>query len=565
MTTIAGELPIVTARGRFAPFLVIASLALMLTLLAAWSTIFVVYGVDVPVRDQWYTPVHQLLLDRQGELSLGELARQHNEARKVVPNLISIALTRMAGHYDTRLELFVGVAVFAAIAIALAAASRRVLGWAASAVVVAWLTTLGWSAQTTGYHLFSVTFERLLPEAALAVSLALLVARGPTLGAALVAATLAAVGLFSFPSGILLWPLLLLYFALLPGLQRGRALRAAALVATAGTLVCWLYFRGYATHTSAADFGEALLVAPWRLGWFLVAFLGNPFSHDPVWAGVAGAAALGAYGGLTVRFVGRPSVAEARSVEALWLVMGAYSIAQAATAAFGRFPLGLEHATRPDYVLHAVYLPVSVAALLLVRARGAARDRRALAVLLASLAWTVPLLGEGFAADLERRHQSRQLAKTCALLHRFYFEGSCVRGFLSPESIVRRMDAAAPLLQPAPVDRLAFATRGIGGIESIRTEGDTTTVRGWAAGRGGPAAAVVVTVAEAPERIVAIAEVAATGADDPSGRWEARVAAEAGDPRRLRAYTFDTSHATLHALPDERSAADPEVDRSPAP
>jgi hypothetical protein len=553
-----------TRTGRI---LAIASLALIGTLLAGWCAIFAKYGVDVPIRDQWYTPLHQLLLDRRGELSLSELARQHNEARKVVPNLISIALARAAGHYDTQVELFVGPAVFCGIACALAAASRRALGAGATAAAIAWLTALAWSPHTAGFHLFSITFERLLPELALAIALALFATRGPTLPCALAAAVLAAAAQYSFPSGIAVWALLLLYLALVPHPQRGRAGRAAVLIAGAAAVVCWLYFRGYAAPAQHSALAESIRESPWRLGEFVVAFLGNAFCRDRPWCDIAGAVALAAYSWFAVRFVRLPPPEASRPAEAVWLVMGAYSIAQAAVAAVARLPMGLDHATRPDYVLHGVYLPAAVAGLALARAHGAARERRAVAVVLAAFAWAAPLLGEGFWDDLVQRQRARRHARACAVLHRLYFEESCWSGFLSPPSIARRMDEAAPLLRPAPIDRLEFSAPGTGGIESAWRREDVEIVNGWAASPGEPADAVVLTVAGDPERIVAVVELAAppsggilrTPARGARESWKARVSG-AIDPCSLRAYAFDASTATLQPL----AAADACARRPPS-
>src|SRR5690606_15678290 len=240
--------------------------------------------------------------------------------------------------------------------------------------------------------------------------------------------------------------------------------------------------------------------------------------------------------------------------EAVWLVVGAYSIAQAAIVALGRFPLGMFYATRPDYMLHSVYLPASVAALFLVRRRGRGREWRAFVVLLAAIAWAAPLLGDGFRSDLERRRQERRHARACVLLHRLYFEANCVQGVRSPGSIARRIGAAASMLRPAPVERLEFGAPGRGAIERIEPMGDEVRVEGWASLRGPQADAVVLTVADDPERIVAIAVLAPpdrteTRAPAERGRWQARVeGAVARDPCRLRAHVFDGTRATLHPL-----------------
>lgn len=526
-------------------------------MLGGWAAIFAAYGVDAPLLDQWATPLHQLVLARDGRLTLADLARQHNEARKVVPNLVSLALAHHAGHYDTQRELFIGIVLFAGTLGSVVLATRRATSGAATASIAAWLAALGWSAHTSRLHMCSVTFERLLPEFALAAALSMFALRGVTWPCTLAAAALAALAQYSFPSGILVWALLAVYIGLV---APARTLPKIGLLVAGAIASSVPYFHGYVLPAGHSAPSAVLDEPPWRIARFVLAFLGNAFSRDLVLGELLGAAGLVGYGWLVWRFLRRPAPPARRRVEAMWVLLGAYSVSQAAIAAAGRLPMGDGHATRPDYVLHAIYLYAAIAALILLRLPEGRLRLAVPGLVLVAIGWAASLLGDGFWSNLQRDRQVRLHGKACALLIRLHRDEACLAQLYPPAQIAHRIAFAGSLLQPAPLDRLRIAGEGEGAVETVALRADGVVVSGWAVREGAPADAVVLTAAPdgEQERILAIVPVGqprpAVALRAPIRRdrvgWEAKLPGTAAiDACQLRAYAFDTTGGFLHPLP----------------
>ncbi|RIL01379.1 MAG: hypothetical protein DCC71_17905 [Proteobacteria bacterium] len=544
----------------------------MAALLAAWGAILSKYGVDVPFGDQWDSPVRQLASLRAGDLTLAELTYQHNEGRKLFPNLISLGVAMLAGHYDTRAELIVGPAVFAATLAALLVATRRAASRATCATIAAVATGIAWSPRTAWFHQYSITFERLLPELTLACALSLLVLRGGGWTATLGAIALAGVGQFSFPSGIVAWPLLI-GFVLLA--RRANARVAAAALAGGALAVSALYFHGYVQPPHHSAPSAVLAEPPGRIAGFALAFLGNAFTQarTGVWIGALG---LLAWIALAARALRGPPGRE-RDVRLLWTVYGAFSVALAALTTITRLPMGAAHAARHDYVSQAMPLYVSIAALVLLDVAPKRRHAVHALAIAASVAWASSLASDGFRRELEQRRQDRLRIKACIVLARHHDDDACLRAAYPFAPIGARIDAAAPFLQPPLQDALRLGSAGVGSVDAVEPDGDAFLLAGWAARDGAPADAVAIAaddLARRPARILAIARVGEPRPDlggAPQG-WRARVGVQDGlDPCRLRVYAVDTTTALLHPLASVATrcrttpaALPPEAVRSPS-
>jgi hypothetical protein len=516
--------------------------------LALWGGILAKYGVDVPLEDQWDSPIRQLAALRAGALTLAELAHQHNEGRKFFANLISVGVAQLAGHYDTRAELIIGPVVFAATLALLLLATRRAASRATCAAIAAAATSIAWSTHTGWFHLYSLTFERLLPDLTLAGGLSLFALRGngwaPTLGAI----ALAGAGQFSFMSGIVAWPLLIAYVGLA---RRPKAGIAAAALLGGALAVTALYFHGYVRPAYHSAPSAVLAQPPSRIVGFALAFLGNAFTRAPgvgVWLGAFGLVAWIALGARALR--GAPGAS--RDVRLLWVVFGAFSIAQAALATIGRLPMGTANAVRPDYVPHAIPLYVSIAALVLLDVRPKRRHAANALALATCVAWASSLASDGFRRELEQLRQTRLRVKACVLLARHHEDAACLRQAYSFEPIGAHIENAAPFLWPPVQNELRVGDAGVGAVDAVDPDGDGFLFTGWAARHGKPADAVVVADVESPpNRILATAPVLELRPDLGGDRfgWRAHVAARAGlDPCRLRVYSVDTTAAVLHPI-----------------
>lgn len=78
--------------SRLSRVIIACALTLILSAFAAWIWILWRFAVDVPIMDQWDTPAMQIIAFWEGRLNWDLLTGQHNDSRKLIPNLISLAL-----------------------------------------------------------------------------------------------------------------------------------------------------------------------------------------------------------------------------------------------------------------------------------------------------------------------------------------------------------------------------------------------------------------------------------------------------------------------------------------
>jgi len=399
-----------------ASLLRIASLGLICAYFEVWTLIGVVYGMDLPFLDQWDTPLGQIIrLFSTGHLGFFDLWSQHNEARKVVPTAISVALATLLGRYDVKVELLVGGVLLGAIVVAIARLARAGGMTRETALCLALLyTALAGSRRTITFHLYSVTFERLIPELAILVSLTLLVVRGPSWGTASASAALLVLGQYSFPGGIVGW-LIVPGFAFLAFRQQlPRVVRPLLFVVACGALSSIAYFWRYG-HPSGHPPLASAFAEPWT-SWaqFILRFLGNPISGTQWVAALVGGLAL-----LTGMVAGwravRVTDGVGKRLALASIALATYSITQAILATVGRLSMNLGHALRGDYVVHATYLYLAVAALVILAVPARAQPGLGLGLITISTVLFAILVSHDARQDLRVLRAAKSQARACAL------------------------------------------------------------------------------------------------------------------------------------------------------
>ena len=397
----------------------IASLGLILAFFSVWAVIGFVYGVDLPFLDQWDRPLAQIArLFSTGRVGLVDLWLQQNEARKVFPTAISVGLAAALGRYEPKVELLVGGVLMVAVVVAIVRLARAGgMSMDAALGLALLFTALAGARRTAGFHLYSITFERLLPELAIVASLTLLVVGRPDWPAACASIALLVVGQYSYPGAIVGW-LLVPGFALLAFRDSLRPVAWPLLsVAACGALSSLGYFWSYG-HPSHHPPLLRAFAEPWT-SWrsFFLRFLGNPISGTPRAASIAALLALLACvvaGWLAVR---RTTGLERRLALA-WLALAGYSISQAGLATLGRVSMDIGHALRSDYIVHAVYLYVALAALMLLAFPRPAEPVLLVIVIAVSALLFAPLLSRDVRQELRAVRASKLEARACALAER---------------------------------------------------------------------------------------------------------------------------------------------------
>jgi hypothetical protein len=323
--------------------------------LAIWaaSLVFVgLYGVDVPVGDQWGM---SLVFDDQaaGQVTLTTLLRQANESRPAFPKLIWLGLVA-TGRWNSHAEMFVTQAVLIGLSVALASicwqtldgSVRKYVWLGATALLFTWAQwdNFFWGVQSIVYF----------PGACLTAGLALIggVSRRRWWLAVALCVVFGTVSTFSYANGMVIWPLFLVALACASGwLRRERAI-AVAVVAFATLLNLWLYFHDYVKPGVHPSF----LIAFEKPIEFLQAFLaycGSPLAVEP--RRFPSAIAVGAVASLLTAW-GLVYTLKARRDHDFfrralpWVLLAAYGFGTGVVTTLGRLGFGPEYLLAPRYV-----------------------------------------------------------------------------------------------------------------------------------------------------------------------------------------------------------------------
>lgn len=341
----------VSAFGRVAA--VVAVIVAVVVPLSALRDVHI-YGVDVPIGDQWSIAPMFDRLDAGSRAPHG-LFGQANESRPAVPRLFFLALARL-GRWDVTREMYATQGLLILTSLGLALLSRR-LGASriqtALALAVATLALFS-SAQYANF-LWGIQFIVYVPFACL-VWLSV-IAAGPASNPSAfgAAAGLCAVATYSYANGMLLWPLAGFVLFATRGASR-RTIAPWLLLALSGAASLALYFRGYQHPGGHPGLGVALR-APADAVLSVLAFIGSSLSFEgrlqvrPFWiAAVAGGVVVAMLAVLcAAAFRAR---ADGRLVRAAgtWACLAAYGLGSAVLTVVGRLGFGREYMLVSRYV-----------------------------------------------------------------------------------------------------------------------------------------------------------------------------------------------------------------------
>lgn len=331
----------------------LTALGLVLLPAAFTGRMILAYGVNVPFWDQW--EVGGLVAQAfDGTLTLGDLTRQQNESRLVVPRLLFLGLAWLT-HYDVRYEMW-GTFLLACLVLwhlhclsrhTLAGTGRRrlwQLGLASAMVfsIVQWENWL-WGIQLIVWvPLACVTSILVLAYSACTL-------RTKWVGSAL----LATLSTFSFAHGMVCWVLGMPSLLLHTGHGRWTRIRWLGF-----WLLCWginmgLYFSTYVSPPYHPSF-TAVLAEPLLALQYFGAVLGAPLGRGleiPVLtqAPVVGWGMVLLFGGVCLVLWRQRHAPWLLYRTMGWLTLGSYTLLSAGATTLGRFGLGMPSALSSRY------------------------------------------------------------------------------------------------------------------------------------------------------------------------------------------------------------------------
>lgn len=396
-----------------------------------WLFIYLNYGVDIPRHDQWNTPGEALLKFFEGSIQFDDIFRQHNESIKLIPTSISILLAKLNGYYDTQKELLLSFSIkLIIIGLIFVHAEHSCLrSYNFPIVLTVFATAMLFSPNAIWANLWSITFERLLPDVSLLVNIIFLSYFKLTWRLLVFLILISLIAQYSYAGGIAIWPLTFI-FILLRHQMGDSAVQAKAIAfIIAGIGSSLIYFSSYSEnplHTPLTAIFEQKFLEIFE---FFCVFLGAPFFGSRNLAFVTGIMGVSVFmitGVLAVRerFLGNLSMANFS-----WVILGMSSLIQAALATIGRLPMSPEHALRTDYMSHALFLWVSDFVLLHTLFNSSKRIRILIYIALPMLSlWLViSIVTPSFWKALSHFHAQFSHAKVCYLYRDYFLDLECMK------------------------------------------------------------------------------------------------------------------------------------------
>ena len=310
------------------------------------------HGVNVPFWDQWEL-VGPLTRLQDGTLGWGEIFRQHNEHRMVVPKIVMLSLASLTG-WNVVAEMLASTLLAVAVLGLLIALTRPILRpagpmvrlWATFTISAMLFSQAQWQNWLWGWQV-QWFLGALAAVSAIALATWSLASGRPWAHVAGAAAAALACQ-FSIASGVVVWGCCALVFAF--HAQRRRILPiwlAVAIAASAVFLVGYERAPGHPSLLSAVEHPLSFLL-------FLGNYLSGPLGRH---AAIGIAVALG-FGVLAVMAARR----RRREPQAIvpWIALGAFAGANAALTGIGRVGMGAGRGLSSQYVTIALLMSVSL-------------------------------------------------------------------------------------------------------------------------------------------------------------------------------------------------------------
>ncbi|WP_448571915.1 hypothetical protein [Trichothermofontia sp.] len=481
-------------------------------------------GVDIPFQDEFDTPFKEILKGRLGDLKAGDLVRQYNESRKLIPTVFFLALFHLFGYWNIQFQLYFTWAFGVAIVIALSAlvgqtANRQYPGYPwLSLVTLFCMSAMIFSLSSYYRWLWGITLHRLIPGFCLILSALVFTLRWHNLTKALVMAGCATIALFSFSGGIIISVVNLVSICCLGG----NKIKPIIVYIICLAIAYFNFFTDYHLPIKTQE-NIGLILLP-RLR-FSLEFLGNPFTSDYTLAGAIGLFLCGLFF-MTIGycFVLKPCD---RRFLVPWIMIGAGSMIDAGFTSLRRAHIYPDSSLDLRYIFHANYLTIALLGLALVVITHPHRSLRSASLFphqcprLALFVFPYLLLGYAFVhynlkiyPDIHYHKYRLLQGKACFQLISYLENDTCLNTiFHDPNSLRYLKDISRPIrrfsiLKPGifHVDnytdfrsKLAMTPTAIGQIEGvtpakISADVDQSIVSGFALlpNQGRPADAIVV-------------------------------------------------------------------------
>jgi len=406
-------------------------------------------AVNVPLMDQWDTPVAALFKAADGTLSFSDLIAQHNESRKFFPRLLFLGMAFITG-WDIRYEFLVIFLTACLIAYQVYRLSRiTIRGTEYKRLLLIFLANLLiFSPVQSQNLLWGIQVITFIPVACIAAGLVVSYSNFGAKLKSLILVSLCTVSTYSYANGMLSWFIVFPSAIFISRLSQKRELKAQRWLVFAGIIGCVsnlvLYFHNYVKPPQTPSF-SASLVHPFDAVNFFLIFLGAPLGYRQLEPSrIIGIVLTILFCYVLFYLLRFKKDRQLLRCAIPWVAIGVYSCLSALIATAGRVGFGLEAAMPSRYTTFSLYLSVSLVYLLTIVTSHALESRhiqeirktRAIQGLLLCLVISFFILHaltySSHAKVMALNHRQRLHAKACVLFVNFVDEKPTIEAIIYP-------------------------------------------------------------------------------------------------------------------------------------
>jgi len=331
---------------------------LPLTIYGIWILIIYLYGVNIPILDQWGLPGEQIEAFFNNQLCFATLYQQYNESRKLIPNLIFIAIASILKEWNVKVEMIIGLhfAFFMSILIYLLLLLTN-KSFYKNAFLLILYDFLLLSPASFSRWLRGITIHRLIPDACLIVNALIFRLNINQNLKVWLYSFFCAVSQYSFSGGIVIWVISLIFIIVDNKIILNKKLKFIGLFVLLFTISNIFYFKNYVNPYSHTKPSEIVKYSWQDIGAYFLAFLGNLFG-EVYELNIF----LGLFLFITFTLLLILNLKSMKEEIIVWFIIGFYPIALGVLNAITRLPMSTyanSHALRVDYIIHLAYLPLS--------------------------------------------------------------------------------------------------------------------------------------------------------------------------------------------------------------
>ncbi len=458
-----------------------------------WIIIISLYGVNIPILDQWIEPGEQIesLFERHFKSSL--LYKQYNESRTVIPNIIFLLLANILKEWNVKVEMLIGLTFTFLMLVTFYLLTTLKKGYFYQNICLLIVyNLLLLSPFSFSRWLRGITIHRLIPDACLIINSLIFSLDINFRLKLLLYSIFCIIAQYSFSGGILIW-MVSLIFIIYSSVSLSDKAKSLLLYLVSFIISNYFYFRNYTYPSYHPEVNAIINFSLTDVIIYSFAFLGNLFGSSYESSAFIGFIFFAYFTILTIlnlKFLKEKIVIS-------WLCLGLYPILLSLLNSITRLPISFTQALRVDYITHLVYLPLSIIALLFY---GVQINKKSLHkfVVLSFIAFiSVLYINKNFQVNIlvnvKAWSHSYSYGKSCLQLIKFYEKEDCIK-LLFPfidypypwnlELVINRFDdlSSLKILKPGLVKSIKIPPQGEWGyIDSIKDLGNGAfEINGWA-------------------------------------------------------------------------------------